>query len=269
MADENLGPKAHPPKMGRLGWPALFLGFALGGFFDGILLHQILQWHHLLSGVDGLEDLRTQVLADGFFHAVMYLIAAIALVLLWRRRAALSQSRDGAVLWGAAAIGFGTWHLLDGILSHWIIGLHRIKMDSPTPLVWDLIWFVVFGIGPVLLGLRLRRGGHGGPGSGTRAAAALAVAAVIGGPLAAMPARDTGQVMVLFAPGISAGSAFDALGRAGASVLWSDRSGGLWAVELDDRRAAWQLHRNGALLVGNSATVFGCMAWSKVRPESG
>lgn len=25
------------------------LGFALGGFFDGILLHQILQWHHLLS----------------------------------------------------------------------------------------------------------------------------------------------------------------------------------------------------------------------------
>src|SRR5690606_18965301 len=29
------------------------LGFALGGFFDGILLHQILQWHHLLSLVPG------------------------------------------------------------------------------------------------------------------------------------------------------------------------------------------------------------------------
>lgn len=29
-------------------WAAV-LGFALSGFFDGVLLHQILQWHHLLS----------------------------------------------------------------------------------------------------------------------------------------------------------------------------------------------------------------------------
>ena len=108
------------------------------------------------------------------------------------------------MLWGAAAIGFGAWHLVDGILSHWLIGRHRIKMDSPTPLVWDLIWFVVFGIVPVVLGLRMLRDGHGGPGGGTRAAAALAVATLIGGPLAALPAKDSDQVMVLFAPGISA-----------------------------------------------------------------
>jgi uncharacterized membrane protein len=31
----------------------ILLGFALGGFFDGILLHQILQWHHLLSSRSG------------------------------------------------------------------------------------------------------------------------------------------------------------------------------------------------------------------------
>src|SRR5687768_8252330 len=36
-------------------WGAV-LGFALGGFFDGILLHQILQWHHLLSLVPGIDD---------------------------------------------------------------------------------------------------------------------------------------------------------------------------------------------------------------------
>jgi uncharacterized membrane protein len=24
----------------------IFLGLGLGGFFDGIVLHQILQWHH-------------------------------------------------------------------------------------------------------------------------------------------------------------------------------------------------------------------------------
>jgi uncharacterized membrane protein len=33
----------------RLAWGGFWLGFALGGFLDGIILHQILQWHHLLS----------------------------------------------------------------------------------------------------------------------------------------------------------------------------------------------------------------------------
>lgn len=32
-------------------WGAVLLSVALSGFFDGILLHQVLRWHHLLSGV--------------------------------------------------------------------------------------------------------------------------------------------------------------------------------------------------------------------------
>src|SRR3712207_9347810 len=62
-------------------WPGYVLGFALGGFFDGILLHQILQWHHLLSAING-DDIRFQVAADGYFHALMYGIAAVG---LWMR----------------------------------------------------------------------------------------------------------------------------------------------------------------------------------------
>lgn len=34
-----------------LAWAGGCIGFSLGGFFDGILLHQVLQWHHLLSRV--------------------------------------------------------------------------------------------------------------------------------------------------------------------------------------------------------------------------
>jgi uncharacterized membrane protein len=29
--------------------PGLLMGIGLGGFVDGILLHQILQWHHMLT----------------------------------------------------------------------------------------------------------------------------------------------------------------------------------------------------------------------------
>ena len=45
----------------RARW-AIVLGFALGGFFDGIVLHQILQWHHLLSLVPAVDSIRLQVL---------------------------------------------------------------------------------------------------------------------------------------------------------------------------------------------------------------
>jgi uncharacterized membrane protein len=29
--------------------PAFIMGLGLGGFIDGIVLHQILQWHHMLT----------------------------------------------------------------------------------------------------------------------------------------------------------------------------------------------------------------------------
>lgn len=36
--------RQRPPML-----PAFLLGVGLGGFVDGILLHQVLQWHHLLT----------------------------------------------------------------------------------------------------------------------------------------------------------------------------------------------------------------------------
>jgi len=38
-----------PPSLAA---PGIVLGMGLGGFVDGILLHQILQWHHLLTSTD-------------------------------------------------------------------------------------------------------------------------------------------------------------------------------------------------------------------------
>lgn len=139
---------------------ATVLGFALGGFFDGILLHQILQWHHLLSLMPDVSSLRFQVLWDGYFHALMYAIAALGLWGLWRAR------NEGTGPWGlqtlgAILLGFGVWQFVDSVLSHWILGIHRVKLDSPSPLMWDLIWFFAFALVPMLLGallLRRKRG---------------------------------------------------------------------------------------------------------------
>jgi uncharacterized membrane protein len=253
-----------------LRWPALWLGLALGGFFDGILLHQILQWHHLLSKVEAVQDMRLQMLADGVFHALMYAVAVIALCMLWRRRDAASGAAASARLWGHALIGFGVWHVIDAVVSHWVTGIHRIRVDSPNPLAWDLVWFFIFGVVPAVWGWWvLRRARTGGGSHGRATAASLAIATLMAGPLAALPtgnANNSEQVMVLFAPGVSSADAFEALAQANARVLWVDRSGGLWAVTMREPRDAWRLYRHGALLVSNSAVAFGCFSWS--RPAS-
>lgn len=91
------------PPVPRAPFGAAFtLGFALSGFFDGVLLHQILQWHHLLSLVDRpeVQALHVQILADGLFHALMYLIALVGLVWLWRSRGGLAAEADRGVCGG-------------------------------------------------------------------------------------------------------------------------------------------------------------------------
>ena len=247
----------------RLRWAGFLLGFSLGGFFDGILLHQVLQWHHLLSNVQAaaLQDIRAQMLADGLFHVLMYFVAAWALYLLWKVRTEYAAAGADRTLWAYALIGFGVWHIVDSIFSHWITGIHRIRGDAPNPLVWDLLWFTVFGIVPAAIGWLMR--GRPGGNRGTTAAASLALAAVVAAPLAALPAADTDQVVVMFRPGMEGASAFNALADADARVLWVDRSGGLWAVSLPDPARARDLYSRGALLVSNSAFAMGCFTWSR------
>jgi uncharacterized membrane protein len=258
------------PSVRSLKQAGFLLGFALGGFFDGILLHQILQWHHLLSNVDAARDMRVQILADGLFHALMYVVAAVALVQLWRARTAAAQPGASGRLWGAALLGFGLWHIVDGVLSHWVLGIHRIRMDSPNPLMWDLIWFFVFGVLPAVAGWRLLRSARGGSaGGGQAAAVTLALAALLAGPIAALPgASDSNQVMVLFAPGVSGAQAFDALAKVDARVLWVDHSGGLWALRMDEPKAARRLYKGGALLVSNTGLGLGCLSWTRSRDAS-
>jgi uncharacterized membrane protein len=55
----------------------------LGGFFDGIVLHQILQWHHMLTGVypaDRVSSLGLDMLADGLVYASTPALAYFALI---------------------------------------------------------------------------------------------------------------------------------------------------------------------------------------------
>jgi uncharacterized membrane protein len=246
-------------------WSGYALGFALGGFFDGILLHQILQWHHLLSGLEGeaFRDLRVQILADGIFHALMYVIAAAGLWLLWRARREFAESGADRLLVANALLGFGGWHIIDSFVSHWITGIHRIRMDSGNPLMWDLIWFFAFGVVPVLIGIWMRRSGPRGIARGGAVASALAILVTAGAVWASLPPPGVSSVMVYFRPGTTPAQVFAAADAVEASVLWSDTSGELWAFDLPEPGRTARLYGQGALFVGNSLFPMGCLAWSR------
>jgi uncharacterized membrane protein len=152
-------PTDQPRRSGGLRAAGFLLGFALAGFFDGILLHQVLQWHHLLIELRSapFQDLRVQILADGLLHLLMYVLAAVGLWLLWRARREFAEQGADRLLLSRALIGFGVWHILDGVVVHWLLGLHHIRADSANPLFWDLLWLFLFGVLFVAAGWRLER----------------------------------------------------------------------------------------------------------------
>jgi uncharacterized membrane protein len=133
---------------------AVLLGVGLGGFLDGIVLHQILQWHHVLSDegccpqqtIAGLED---NTLADGVFHLAAWVCVSIAVYWLWK------GARRGASLTGHASIGlvlagWGAFNLVEGLVDHHLLGLHHVK-EGDGQLALDLA-FLAFGAMLVVVG---------------------------------------------------------------------------------------------------------------------
>ena len=80
--------------------PGILLGMGLGGFVDGIVLHQILQWHHMLTSAGGhpastVAGLETNTLWDGLFHAATWLATVGRPPGCGGRRAARAAGRAG------------------------------------------------------------------------------------------------------------------------------------------------------------------------------
>lgn len=251
------------PISARARW-AIVLGFALGGFFDGILLHQILQWHHLLSLVPAVDSMRLQVLWDGYFHALMYLVASIGLWGLWRNRAEHEQA-SGSALLGGILVGFGLWHVVDSVLSHWILGIHRIKLESPNPLLWDLIWFAAFGVIPLVVGWLLHRRHNITEGVSRSTISLVLVGLLTAGSAiwAAQPPQSQPFTTVVFSPAVTPQAAMAAVVSEDAGLVWSDPRMGVLVLAVPKGRRL-NFYKHGALFVSGAATGAGCLNWSAV-----
>jgi uncharacterized membrane protein len=156
-------------RRGGIALPGTLLGIGLGGFVDGIVLHQILQWHHLLSStdsdrvgipyypVDTVAGLEVNTLWDGLFHAVTWLAVLIGLRVLYARvTRARGRVWGSRVLWGWMLVGWGAFNLVEGVIDHHLLGIHHVR-GGPHQLWWDL-GFLAFGALLVAAGYLLQRG---------------------------------------------------------------------------------------------------------------
>ncbi len=143
----------------------IFFGLGLGGFFDGIVLHQILQWHHMLTSdgypADSLHNLEVNTLWDGIFHASTYAFVAIGLVLLWRQAHRGHLWWSGKMLAGTMLAGFGIFNVVEGLVDHHLLGIHHVNETVARELwvYWD-VGFLVWGALMVLVGWQLLRAGR-------------------------------------------------------------------------------------------------------------
>jgi uncharacterized membrane protein len=141
--------------------PGILLGIGLGGFIDGIVLHQILQWHHMLTSAgyppDSVHNLNVNTLFDGLFHATTWIAIAIGLGLL-HRAVRRGSAWSGQRLVGTMCVGWGGFNVVEGVIDHHVLGIHHVREMAADPLLWD-IGFLVLGAALVLVGVLVARGG--------------------------------------------------------------------------------------------------------------
>jgi uncharacterized membrane protein len=112
----------------------MVLGIGLGGFADGIVLHQLLQWHEMLSAkvpATNYVGKSVNMFWDGIFHAFCFLVVLIGVAMLWRAATSAKALKSGRLLVGGMLSGWAIFNLVEGTIDHHLLKLHNVMEYAP------------------------------------------------------------------------------------------------------------------------------------------
>jgi uncharacterized membrane protein len=151
----------HPdrqPSRKRLIIAAILLGVGLGGLFDGIVLHQILQWHHIVSArtpPDTLANLELNTFGDGVFHAAAWVVTIAGVFALMSSDGARNEEGGTRTLIGGMFVGWGLFNTVEGLIDHQLLNLHHVR-PGPDEILYD-VGYLVWGVVMLAVGVGLVR----------------------------------------------------------------------------------------------------------------
>ena len=138
---------------------SLCLGIGMGGFIDGIVLHQILQWHQMLSNKitpTTFETKSINMFWDGIFETVTWIFTFIGILLMWQSRRRTDLQLSNHLFWGGLISGWGIFNLMDSIFNHYLFRFHNVRENVLQVAAWNL-GFLLLSLGMIVLGWLLMR----------------------------------------------------------------------------------------------------------------
>ncbi len=136
----------------------LAVGVGMGGFLDGIVFHQILQTHHMLTAripKDSVVRLQQNMVWDGFFHVFTWIVTAAGIGMLFRARSVPGLVWSSHTFGGAILMGWGLFNMVEGFIDHHLLHLHHV-FEPLGVSIYDHI-FLLAGLALFLIGLRIIR----------------------------------------------------------------------------------------------------------------
>jgi uncharacterized membrane protein len=138
----------------------ILIGIGLGGFLDGILLHQILQWHNMLSKVyppDNMINMKINMMWDGFFHMFTLIITTVGVFLLWKSGRKGLKFPGFDLLTGLLILGWGIFNFVEGLINHHILNIHHVRYINDIPggipdTSWGYGFLFIGGTGLIIIG---------------------------------------------------------------------------------------------------------------------
>lgn len=119
---------------------AIVLGIGIGGFIDGIVFHQILQWHEMISNKIPpitIEAKSVNMFWDGIFHTFNLIVVVTGMLLLWKTLHRKDIDKSGSLLAGGLLWGWGLFNLVEGIIDHHLLKLHNVREITHNIDIWN------------------------------------------------------------------------------------------------------------------------------------